>query len=53
LFNSRGAFALYDYPGATWTYFTGINNGGFICGTYGDNTGAHAFIVRATPAVGE
>ena len=53
LFNSRGAFVLYDYPGATWTYFTGINNGGFICGTYGDNTGTHAFIVRATLAAEE
>ena len=54
LFNSRGAFVLYDYPGAIWTYFTDINNGGFICGTYGDNTGAaHAFIVRATSAAEE
>jgi hypothetical protein len=54
LFSSRGAFVLYDYPGAIWTYFTDINNGGFICGTYGDNSGAaHGFIVRATAAAEE
>ncbi|HEU0207725.1 MAG TPA: hypothetical protein VFQ78_01975 [Candidatus Udaeobacter sp.] len=53
LFNSRGAFALYDYPGAVWTYFTGINNGGLICGTYEDDSGVHGFIVQATIAAEE
>ena len=53
LFTSRGAFTLYDYPGAAWTYFTGINNGGFICGTCGDDTGVHGFIVQAKFATEE
>jgi hypothetical protein len=42
-----GKFALYDYPGARSTEFTGINNQGIICGNYYDSAViAHGFLVR-------
>jgi len=32
-------FVIYDYPGASFTSFGGINNGGLICGRYQDDAG--------------
>ena len=34
-------FVIYDYPGATFTSFGGINNDGFICGRYQDDAGLY------------
>ena len=57
LFQSPGQYTLYDYPGATETYFYDINNRGLICGTY-YHTGTgkvahHGFIARVRPATRE
>lgn len=38
--------ATYDYPGAGFTRFTGINSRGVISGFYQDGTGTHSFLVR-------
>lgn len=52
-FRAPGRFALYDYPGANYTRFNGINKRGQISGTYIDDSGAHGLIVRVRPATGE
>jgi uncharacterized membrane protein len=39
-------FAFFSYPGASITEFLGINNHGYICGTFGDANGSHGFVVR-------
>jgi len=44
-FQPSGEATIYDYPRATDTSFTGINNNGLICGRYTHN-GTHAFIAR-------
>jgi len=45
-FDPSGRSTVYDYPGATSTRFSGINNKGMICATYDDGNGTHSFIVR-------
>ena len=38
---------IYDYPGATFTSFGGINNDGLICGRYDDGSGLlHGFLAQ-------
>ena len=40
-------FVIYDYPGATFTSFGGINNNGLICGRYQDDAGLlHGFLAQ-------
>jgi hypothetical protein len=40
-------FVIYDYPGATFTSFGGINNDGLICGRYQDDAGLiHGFLAQ-------
>jgi len=49
LFLPSSEVALYSYPGAFITTFTGINSSGMISGYWGDGLEAlHAFIVAAT-----
>ena len=41
------SFVIYDYPGATFTSFGGINNDGLICGRYQDDAGLlHGFLAQ-------
>jgi hypothetical protein len=51
-FRTAGKAALFDYPGASVTYFTGINNRGLICGYYqtATNQTSRGFVVRVRPA---
>jgi hypothetical protein len=54
LFLSPHEFVLYDYPGATTTYFTDINSHGLVCGNYTDNrNNSHGFIARVRLATAE
>jgi hypothetical protein len=50
LFIPGSGVASYDYPGAMYTWFYGVNNKGQICGGYEDGDGSHAFVVRALQA---
>ena len=52
-FQSANKAALFDYPGASVTYFTGINNRGLICGYYqtAANMTSRGFVVRVKPAI--
>jgi hypothetical protein len=43
----------YDYPGAEFTWFHGINNRRLICGTYFADGAYHGFIVRVRPSADE
>jgi uncharacterized membrane protein len=52
-FRSPGEYAIYDYPGASYTYFTGINNRGLICGNYVIGSKGSGFIARVRPTTGE
>ena len=48
LFLPPNQFVDYAYPGATSTYFGGINDQGLITGSYTDSTGqTHGIKVRA------
>jgi hypothetical protein len=51
-FQSVNKLALFDYPGASFTSFTGINNRDLICGIYqtATNMTNRAFLVRVRPA---
>ncbi len=43
----------YDYPGASFTRFTGINNRGVITGIYQDGGGTRSFLVQVKLPAGE
>ena len=51
-FQSTNKAALFEYPGASVTIFTGINNRGLICGYYQTPTNmiSRGFVVRVRPA---
>jgi hypothetical protein len=51
-FKSLNHSATFAYPGATNTFFTGINNHGLICGWYQDSlsNNLHSFLVKVRAA---
>lgn len=45
--STKGEGELYDYPGATQTVLSGINDAGLAVGTYVDNAGnSHGFFLK-------
>jgi hypothetical protein len=48
LFLTPSEVALYNYPGALVTIFTGINSSGVISGFYYDGEAFHALIVATS-----
>ncbi len=47
VFSARDGFLPFDYPGAVYTLFAGINNRGKISGIFNDGAGNfHGFIAR-------
>jgi len=53
LFQTRKNYTTYDYPGASLTRFTGINDRKMVTGFYEDRSGTHSFIARVSPAPAE
>jgi hypothetical protein len=51
-FQSTNKVTRFEYPGASFTTFTGINNRGLICGYYqtAANMTSRGFVVRVRPA---
>jgi quercetin dioxygenase-like cupin family protein len=49
---SGGSFTPIDVPGSSFTYVTGINDGGQIVGFFQDASGTHGFLATLqTPSM--